>query len=245
MLHKKAELTALTILRLEVAEVKTKIDAGLETIHIVWGDRGIGKSNAGRIVAKEFPYAYYVPLQELEEHYSVSAFYRLMVEATGSEACWSAKANLEELKKLEKPVFILDDAEELVYSPRKRGKTPILLRKVKYLTELGFGFVFLGNEDVYPKVALYPEVKRRVRKKVEVPSLTPQDIAAFAKAYGITIPEGDIQQIYEYASKKGLVAIQLDDLFSTAWFNAFEVLTFKDFKSLAQNLFHTRNLATA
>ena len=244
-LRKKAELAVVNILRLEVAAVKANIDSGIETIHIVWGDRGVGKSTAARIVAEELPYAYYVPLQELEENYSVSAFFRLMVEATGEEPKWGAKDNLEILKKLENPVFLLDDAEELIYSPRKRGKTPILLRKVKYLTELGFGFILIGNEDIKKKIALYKEVKRRVRHTTLIPNFTLEDIKTFAKVYGLEVPEKDVKKIYEYASSKGFVVLQLDDVFSSAWFNGFTTLTFKEFKEIVHAIFYRHEEVTA
>jgi len=227
-----APTTIYNILTEELINLQTAVENGTETIYLFWGDRAIGKSVAAEKVAEEFPNVWYVPLTPFNTK-SESAFVRGLVEAMGKPIKWGMNANLKVLtEESQKQIFILDNAEELFNLKSRTPKTPPLLRVLKFLVERGHGFALLSNEDVPPKLAVYKEVWKRIRRIVHFKSLYKEDIEAFGKAYGVKVLE--TERIYTLAEKAKLTAIDLDEIFYNATLNGFEEVNPKTFKSLLQ-----------
>jgi len=235
--------TIYNILSNELVNLQAAVDNGTETIYLFWGDRAIGKTVAAEKVAEEFPNVWYVPLTPFNTK-SESAFVRGLVEAMGKPIKWGMSANLKVLtEEVGKQVFILDNAEELFNLKSRTPKTPPLLRVLKFLVERGHGFALLSNEDVPPKLAVYKEVWKRIRKVVKFETLYKEDLEAFAKAYGIKLK--DLGKVFVAVSKVGLTAIDLDEIFYNASLNGFEELGLKEFKTLLQLHLEEKKLVTA
>jgi|GEM_PF-6138791 len=225
-----APTTIYNILSEELVNLQTAVDNRTETIYLFWGDRAIGKTVAAEKVAEEFPNVWYVPLTPFNTK-SESAFVRGLVEAMGKPVKWGMSANLKVLtEEVGKQIFILDNAEELFNLKSRTPKTPPLLRVLKFLVERGHGFALLSNEDVPPKLAVYKEVWKRIRKIVKFQTLYKEDITAFAQAYEVKVKE--TERIFALAEKNGLTAIDLDELFYNATLNGFEEVDLKTFKTL-------------
>ena len=166
---------------------------------------------------------------------SESSFVRALVEAMQKPTKWGALANLKVLTEETEPqIFLLDNGEELFNLKSRTPKTPPLLRMIKYLTEVGHGFAIISNEDIPPKIAVYKEVWKRVRKVVHFEEIYPEDITYFAEAYGVKVSEP--QRLFEIAKELGLTAIDLSDIFRQALFNMLAELDAKSFKQIAKSL---------
>lgn len=225
-----APTTIYNILSEELINLQTAVENGTETIYLFWGDRAIGKTVAAEKVAEEFPNVWYVPLTPFNTK-SESAFVRGLVEAMGKPVKWGMSANLKVLtEEAQKQIFVLDNAEELFNLKSRTPKTPPLLRVLKFLVERGHGFALLSNEDVPPKLAVYKEVWKRIRKVVRFKNLYKEDIQAFANAYGLRVEEPE--KVFSLAERSGLTAIDLDEIFYSAALNGFEVVSPKEFKGL-------------
>jgi hypothetical protein len=227
---KIAQTTAVKILARLVPSVKKRIDGGVETFALVWGERTIGKTTGGMAVAKKYPYAVYLPLNPVNSK-SESALVRAMVEALGYPAKWSVTQHLKILtEEVGKKVFIIDNAEFLLQKKGRRPKTPPLLSLLKYLTEIGHGFILLSNEDVPPELVKYPEIWKRVREIYELPVITVEDLKEFGELHGITSSEWDA--IYEFCKANFITAIDLDEFFGMLARNKVKELSFEVFSKL-------------
>jgi len=221
------------ILHAEVLNLQSAVLDGTETLYLLWGDRAIGKTTAAKKVAEEVPGVWYVSLNPMNTK-SESSFVRALVEAMQKPTKWGALANLKVLTEETEPqTFLLDNGEELFNLKSRTPKTPPLLRMVKYLTEVGHGFAIISNEDIPPKIAVYKEVWKRVRKVVRFEEIYPEDIQRFAEAYSIRVKP---ERLYEIARGLGLTAIDLSDIFRQAQFNALDELSPKTFKQFAKAL---------
>ena len=230
------------ILHGEVLNLQASVKDGNETLFLFWGERAIGKTTAAKWVAREIPGVWYVGLNPMNTK-SESSFVRALVEAMQKPTKWGALANLKVLTEEVGPqIFLLDNGEELFNLRSRTPKTPPLLRMVKYLTEAGHGFAIISNEDIPPKVALYREVWKRVRKVVHFEEIYPDDITAFAEAYKVKVAEPE--KLYEIAKEFGLTAIDLADIYRQASFNFIEELDAKEFREFAKALVE-RRLITA
>ena len=222
------------ILKGEVLNLQASVRDGNETLFLFWGDRAIGKTTAAKRVAEELPGVWYVGLNPMNTK-SESSFVRALVEAMQKPTKWGALANLKVLTEETEPqIFLLDNGEELFNLKSRTPKTPPLLRMVKYLTEVGHGFAIISNEDIPPKIAVYKEVWKRVRKVVYFEEIYPEDIIYFAEAYEIKVFEP--QRLFEIAKELGLTAIDLSDIFRQALFNMLPELDSKGFKQIAKSL---------
>jgi len=221
------------IVKQEVLNLQASVKEGHETVFLFWGDRAIGKTTACKKVAGELPEVHYVSLNPMNTK-SESSFVRALVEAMGKPTRWGAMANLKTLTEEKPQVFLLDNGEELFNLKSRTPKTPPLLRMVKYLTEAGHGFAIISNEDIPPKVAVYREVWKRVRRVVEFEDLYLDDVIAFAKAYGVKVK--DTERIYEEAKALGLTAIDLADIFRHAFYNLVEEVNIRTFKELSKSV---------
>jgi hypothetical protein len=229
------------ILRGEVLNLQASVKDGNETIYLFWGDRAIGKTTAAKRVAEDLPGVWYVPLNPMNTK-SESSFVRALVEAMQKPTKWGALANLKVLTEETEPqIFLLDNGEELFNLKSRTPKTPPLLRMVKYLTEVGHGFAIISNEDIPPKIAVYREVWKRVRKVVKFEEIYPEDINHFAEAYSVNV--SNPQKLFDIAKELGLTAIDLSDIFRQAFFNMLHEIDAKTFKQLSKSLISQR-LAT-
>lgn len=227
---KIAQTTAVKILTRLVPSVKKRIDGGVETFALVWGERTIGKTTAGIAVAKQYPYAVYLPLNPVNSK-SESALVRAMVEALGYPAKWSVTQHLKILTEESiGKVFILDNAEFLFQKKGRRPKTPPLLALLKYLTEVGHGFILLSNEDVPPELVKYPEIWKRVREVIELPVITVEDLKEFGKLHGITSNEWEA--IHQFCEANYITAIDVDEFFGMLARNKVREISLETFRQL-------------
>ena len=242
---KIAHTTAVKILLSTVPAVKRRVDDGVETFALIWGERAIGKTTAAQWVTKQLPYAVYLPLNPVNSK-SESALVRAMVEALGYPARWSVTQHLKVLEETKGKVFVLDNAEFLLQKKGRRPKTPPLLSLLKHLTEVGFGFVLLSNEDVPPELAKYPEIWKRIREIVELPLITPEDLMAFGELYGIN--SKDWLSIAAYCEAYNITAIDIDEFFAMLCRNKIQELDLKTFQELwekheAKKVSHRKEIA--
>jgi len=227
---KLAHTTAVKILLQAVPAVKRRIDDGVETFVLIWGERAIGKTTAAQWVVKQLPYAVYLPLTPVNSK-SESSLIRSMVEALGYPAKWSVTQHMRILEEETRgKVFVIDNAEFLLVKKGRRPKTPPLLSLLKYLSEIGYGFVLLSNEDVPPEIAKYPEIWKRVREVIELPLITPEDLMEFGKLYGITSKEWLF--IAGYCEANAITAIDIDEFFAMLKRNKVKELDMSAFKEL-------------
>jgi len=226
------------ILKGEILNLQASVRDGNETLFLFWGDRAIGKTTSAKRVAEEIPGVWYVGLNPMNTK-SESSFVRALVEAMQKPTKWGALANLKVLTEETEPqIFLLDNGEELFNLRSRTPKTPPLLRMVKYLTEVGHGFAIISNEDIPPKIAVYKEVWKRVRKVVRFEEIYPEDILHFAEAYGVKVSAP--KKLFEIAKELGLTAIDLSDIFRQALFNMLPELDAKAFKQIAKALLKGR-----
>jgi len=243
-----AETLILKTLLKVVPKVKALTKRGVETIVIIEGDYATGKTTAGMLTTKKYPYAYYADLGAYDLN-SKAKLTKILVRAAGRTPLWTEVDNIEILKELSDSVFIIDHAEDLLnLRGKKHSPTPPLLKLIKHLTEWGIGVVLIANKSFSAEVFKYPEVWKRVEEVIELPALSEEDLRAFEKTYKVKLVQP--AKVLDYCIQNGLTAIDLDKVFSKLARNGiFEVdlATFKTvFEGVETSKFvAVRNLATA